>query len=112
MKTLIYPDTAWLIIAFLAAYRLAYLFAVDNGPAWIFKRWREYLAHRYGENSWQYEGAGCVFCQSVWFSFLTAGALYFIDLWPVRLVLIALALSGAIVALHWLVLVLIRRATM
>lgn len=108
MKTI---EPIWIILAALAAYRLAYLFTTDNGPGWVFKRLRDRIAWRYGPHSWQAEGSACVFCQSVWFSFLTAGALFFVDLWPVRLMLLALGMAGAIVALHWLVLFLIARAT-
>lgn len=98
----------WLILACLAAYRLAYLFAVDNGPYHSFYRLRAWVERRWGEDSWQAEGAACVFCQSVWFSLLAALALIYIDLWPVRLVFAWLGISGAIVILHWLVMRLMR----
>lgn len=57
-----------LLILGVACWRLAHLTAVDGGPFWMFKRMRDAVAARWGANSWQADGARCVFCHSVWFA--------------------------------------------
>lgn len=101
-------DLLWFIVAILAAYRLAYLLAVDNGPGYIFYRARAWVGRRWGEDSWQAEGIACVFCQSVWFGALAALGLNYTHLAIVRFALLALAVSGAVVIVHWLVMRLMR----
>jgi len=94
---------AWLL-AVLAVYRLAYLMTVDDGPARIFLRFRQWTVRRFGADHWITEGASCLFCQSVWYAapaallFPWQGLSMFLLLW--------LSIAGACVPLHWLVLVL------
>jgi hypothetical protein len=94
----------------LAVYRLAYLTTTDSGPARVFKRFRLAVYAYYGGDSWQYEGATCVFCQSVWYALPAAIAVLFgLHLIWVQLILLTLGLAGAVLVLHWLVLTMIRR---
>lgn len=103
-------EPVWYLIAALAVYRLAYLTAVDTGPARIFLRWRTWVMNRYGGGSWQFEGVTCVFCQSVWYSLPVALVFEFgLHLWVVRVALLMLGLSGAAVITHWLVVVMMNK---
>jgi hypothetical protein len=100
------PLLLW-FLSVLASYRLAYLLTIDNGPGYIFLNWREIIKRKYGENSWQYEGASCAICQSVWYAFIFSVYLAYllgaIELQP----LLWLSIAGACVVLHWAVLALI-----
>jgi hypothetical protein len=100
----------WLIIGMLAAYRLTYLTSVDNGPAHVFKRIRQWTANRWGPSSWQAEFTGCFFCQSVWWSGAVIVSSLFFKFIVVKIVLLGLAISGAGVIAHWLVLSWMGRA--
>lgn len=60
------------VLSVLAAYRVAYLFTLDTGPFAIFARIREWVLRRWGGESWQYDGATCPLCQSVWYTFIAA----------------------------------------
>lgn len=98
-------EFAWLIIGALAVYRLAYLTSSENGPGHIILNARSWVLRKYGAASWQFEGATCLFCQSVWYGVLVALAVQFgLHLALVRFALLALALSGLATLLHWWVL--------
>lgn len=100
----------WIVLLALAVYRLAYLFTTDTGPWLILKRIRQWVHSRYGLSSWQYQGATCVFCQSVWYAALAALSYEFgLGLWWVRVLVIWMGLAGAALLLHWLVLTMIRQ---
>lgn len=95
----------WLVLLALAVYRMAYLTSTDQGPWRIFSRARAWVLARWGPESWQYEGATCLFCQSVWYAALAALAYELgLEYWPVRLVILWLALAGAALIVHWLIL--------
>ena len=108
MMTTISP-ALWLVLLALAVYRLSYLITTDKGPWLIFDRWRRWIGRRYGINSWQHQGVTCVFCQSVWYALPAALAFDLVDLWLVRVLVVWLALAGAALLLHWLVLTWISR---
>lgn len=101
------------VLAVLAVYRLAYMLTADTGPARIFEHIRYWVANRYGTSSWQYEGATCFFCQSVWYA--TPAAIFAILLFPFLRdtwwaaigwwVILWLAIAGLAQVLHWRVLV-------
>jgi hypothetical protein len=52
----------------LAVWRLAHFVIRDDGPFYIFRNIRLWVFMKWGEESWQYEGIGCIFCQTVWYS--------------------------------------------
>lgn len=98
----------WLIVGALASWRLAYLFTIDTGPARIFERIRGIVRSRFGPDSWQFEGATCAFCQSVWYAGVMA-VLLFWDL-PVRqIAALWLAMAGLAALIHWWVLAKMRQ---
>lgn len=55
-----------LILNSLAAYRLAYMVNRERGPFDLAERARSAIYHRYGGDSWQFEGITCVLCVSFW----------------------------------------------
>lgn len=99
------PPLLWLVLCVLASYRLAYLVAIDTGPARIFERLRSWVGIRYGFESWQYEGIRCPICQTVWYSALMLFLVFEIGGFAQWIVLwLAIACGG--LALHWWVLAL------
>lgn len=59
-----------LILNSLAAYRLAYMVNRERGPFDLAERLRSAVYHRYGGDSWQFEGVTCVLCVSFWSALL------------------------------------------
>lgn len=106
----------WLA-AILAVYRLAYMVTADTGPARIFQRLRWWIHSRYGAESWQYEGATCFFCQSVWYAapaaiFASQLFPYMRETWFTAIIwsgVLWLSIAGAAQVLHWRVLVWITK---
>lgn len=106
------PFVAEFALIALAVYRLSYLIAVEDGPADVCYRFREWVHRRYPDQdvtligginpvigkklSWQFRGISCPKCVSFWLSF--AGAAF---LWPgwMWFVPLALALSAVTVIL-------------
>lgn len=103
------PLPLWIFIAVLAAYRMAYLTSIDSGPAFVFRRLREWVTRKYGHGSWQAQGASCFFCQSVWYAFPAALALFGLQYWIIQVVLLWLGLAGACTIIHWAVLLMMSR---
>lgn len=92
--------TIWIVLAVLATYRLAELFALDLGPYSIFANWRSYLGKRASGKDYHSiwfnlaELFNCPFCLGIWFGVIFAiVVLYFLN--PVtKFLIIALAISG------------------
>lgn len=64
------------ILASLAAYRIALMFAKEAGPGRIFRKLRNSTPPR----SSLREGISCVFCESIWWSALITGYYIFLGL--------------------------------
>jgi len=60
------------LIRGLAVYRFSRLIALEDGPAWIFKRLRSLIRERAGADSWISEGIQCPYCVSFWLSLLSS----------------------------------------
>ncbi len=71
-----------LLLAFFAVYRLAILFAEDDGPMFVFKRLRDFTGYKAGAQMLQgseygfwvslNEGLACVFCVGLYIAPLCA----------------------------------------
>lgn len=92
-------DIGTYLIVGIATWKLAHLTAVENGPGFIFKIFRQDIAQRYGMESWQSEGSRCVLCQSVWYAALFTVLLYHQEGWQVWIVT-WLALAGIASLVH------------
>lgn len=83
------------VLVALTVYRISYMLTSEDGPFYIFSRWRNALMQwerRRGKPHWIIDGAHCILCVSVYVSFL--GAL-FVPFTRVRdYAIIALALSS------------------
>jgi len=80
-----------LIVAVLCAYRLTQLIVWDG----ILSRLTNWLA---GRSAWFAGLVNCAHCAGVWCSAFTAGLLYLVHIgwWPIRYVLYALGIAGAV----------------
>lgn len=91
-----------LLLCGLAAYRIAYLLALESGPFSIGTRWRTVVAGMWGTQSWQYDGASCPRCLSFWLVPLALAAWDWGGIIG-QSVVTWLAVAGAILILHvWL----------
>lgn len=63
------------VLAALAVFRLAYLIAIDDGPADACLRLRTAVANRYGLDSWQARGISCPVCTGFWLGWIAAALL-------------------------------------
>jgi hypothetical protein len=61
-----------LVLAALAAWRLARMVVLETGPFMAFERLRYQIAKHTIPGSWIDEGMGCVLCVSFWTSFIFA----------------------------------------
>lgn len=91
------PDLTILLLAFLGAYRLSHMIAMEDGP---FDALAE-LRDRVGQGDWVGRGLHCVLCVSFWLSLSMAGWLAIAGLatWGV-VWLVWLGLAGACLVLH------------
>lgn len=60
------PPPATLGMSILALYRLARMLSREDGPAYAFLLARGWVARRYGDRSWQFEGVNCPLCLGFW----------------------------------------------
>ena len=90
----------WLPLALvvLAVYRVAYMVAVETGPFALSERLRGLVYHRFGKDSWVFEGIGCPLCVSFWLALPFAVVLRpALDLW---LFVLWLGIAGAVLTVH------------
>lgn len=79
----------------LATYRIARMISKEAGPFEVFTRIRSYLDRRFPDH-WISDGVYCPLCVSFWAGFFVVGlSFFFIG----KLIILALALSGASVLL-------------
>lgn len=94
-----------LLLATLAAYRLAYLVAMEDGPfalaeglrGWVATTWPPTIQHGLKIESWQSRGINCPLCVSFWLA-LPAGA--GVVGWSWDLPLVWLGIAGAVLVIH------------
>lgn len=89
---------AFVLVA-LAVYRVAHMLALEDGPAWVFLRFRHFLQRRLVRRGrWIVEGLMCPLCLAFWLGWLGALLLPYPD-WRWYAVN-ALALSSVTVILQ------------
>lgn len=54
------------ILAALAAHRATWMLISEDGPGWVFRRFRDWLFKRYDETTWVNQGFSCPNCVSFW----------------------------------------------
>ena len=100
------PSPIELILAGLAAWRLAHAITQEDGPFDIFLNWRNWLLLHLPDRArdevhWITRGFHCVLCVSFWTS-LAAVLLLCLPGWIPRLVLVWLGVAGGVLGLHLL----------
>ena len=92
------PFPLLLILAILAAYRVAFLVALEEGPFGMAEGLRTWAFRRH-PSTWIERGVNCVYCVSFWTSAAAAGLLLwggavgtFLLLWG--------GIAGAVVVVH------------
>jgi hypothetical protein len=94
-----------LVLAILAAYRVAYLVAMEDGPfdladalrGWVMRTWPPQKQNNILIESWQARGINCPLCLSFWTALPAgAGAVG----WSWDLPLVWLGIAGAILVIH------------
>ena len=85
-------NPANVVLSSFAAYRLAYLVSRERGPFDSAELLRSWVYHRYGGESWQFEGVQCVLCTSFWFALVV----YFLPQTAKQW----LGIAGMVVTLH------------
>jgi hypothetical protein len=83
----------WVILATLATYRVARMIAIEDGPADVFSRLREWA----GQKTWVGRGLHCTLCLSFWLSWLVAFLLP-LNTWQ-EYILASLGMAGGVVVL-------------
>lgn len=98
----------WFTLATLATYRVAYMIAIEDGPAdvfvWlrtqVYLQWTGKKQKERGGNwyHWTYRGINCPLCISFWLSWAAAAGIPWTS-WREYLYL-SLGIAGGIVVLH------------
>jgi hypothetical protein len=88
------------VLAALATYRLSVLFTIDEGPGFIFWRWRQWMG-AYGPKQTSAAGqlARCPYCVGIYAAVLCT-VLALVGHWSTDFVLGVLGLAGAQAALQ------------
>lgn len=86
------------ILATLAVYRIAFLIAMERGPADLALRLREAAYRRFGAESWVFAGVSCPLCLSFWLALVGALALRPASAWLA--LLLWLGIAGGVLVLH------------
>lgn len=61
------------VLVALAIYRVAHLLALEDGPGWLFLRWRHLLQRKFIRHGrWIAEGVFCPLCIAFWLGWLGA----------------------------------------
>lgn len=94
-----------LILAAFAAYRIAHMIALEDGPADAFTRFRTFIESRLTQESWIVRGFNCPLCLSYWVSFACALGIAYLNNWfdPVLFLLEWNGIAGAAAAIYNLV---------
>jgi hypothetical protein len=93
-----------LIILILVVFRITLMITTENGPAWVFKYFRRSVKRRAPKATHMDEGITCQWCMSMWVGAVAAVDEYlFAGNAVYETIILALALSGAVVILSKLV---------
>ncbi len=86
------------ILLILMVFRVTLMITTENGPAWIFKHFRQSVKRGTPKATHLDEGITCNWCVSVWIGGAAAVIEYFFAGNPIyETGILALALSGAVV---------------
>ena len=86
------------VLAIFAAYRLAYLVAIEEGPFSLMARLRGHFDP--DQKTWLGRGLSCVLCVSFWTSLLIVAWALLLPGWLTSLIMVWLAVAGGVVLLN------------